>query len=185
MIYKFNIISDESDDFKLLITIDSSATFLELNNIILKSVRYSADHITSFFLCNEAWEPEQEITLIEMDTSSEFDNFVMDKTVIEELVTEEKQKLLFVFDMINNRAFYLTLSEIMTGKNQDKAQCVKSVGKAPKQIYDPEAFITRDNSTALDENFYGDSDYDADELDEEGFGDMNFDDDSLFSDDSF
>jgi hypothetical protein len=36
----------------------------------------------------------------------------------------------------------------------------------------------------LDENFYGDEDFDIDELDEEGFGDMNFDDSTLFADDS-
>jgi hypothetical protein len=35
----------------------------------------------------------------------------------------------------------------------------------------------------LDENFYGDEDFDIDELDEEGFGDMNFDDGVLFNDD--
>ena len=180
MVYKFNVVSDESDDFKLVVTIDSSATFLQLNNIILKSARYTADHITSFYLCNEAWEKEQEVTLIEMDTSSEFDNFVMDKTIIEDLVTEEKQKLMFVFDMINDRVFYLTLAQIITGKNQENPQCIQLQGKAPKQIYDPETFTTSDNSTSLDENFFGDSDYDSSELDEEGFGDMNFDDNSLF-----
>ncbi|MCL1867442.1 MAG: hypothetical protein FWF72_00610, partial [Paludibacter sp.] len=88
--------SDESDDFKLVITIDASASFLQLNNIILKSAGYTANEITSFFLCNVAWEKEQEITLIEMDTSSEFDNFVMDTTILEDLITEERQKLLFV-----------------------------------------------------------------------------------------
>jgi len=183
MVYKFNIVSDESEDFKLVITIDSSATFLQLNNIILRSAGYTADQITSFFLCNAAWEKEQEITLIEMDISSEFDNFVMDTTVIEDLVTEEKQKLLFVFDMINDRAFYLTLAEIFTGKSQDKPLCIKSEGKAPKQNIDIEAFAASGMATNLDENFFGDSQYDADELDEEGFGDMNFDDSSLFADD--
>jgi hypothetical protein len=185
MVYRFNIISDESDDFKLLITIDASASFLQLNNIILQSAGYTADQITSFFLCNSTWEKEQEITLIEMDTSSEFDNFVMDKTIIEEMITEEKQKVLFVFDMINDRAFYMTLAEIITGKNQVKPQCIKMEGKAPKQILDPEVFSAGSDSTALDENFYGDSDYDASELDDDGFGDMNFDNNSLFSEDRY
>ena len=36
---------------------------------------------------------------------------------------------------------------------------------------------------SLDENFYGDEDFELDELDEEGFGEMNFDDSSLFSED--
>lgn len=174
--------SDESDDFKLVIKIDASATFLQLNDIILKSVGYTADQLTSFFLCNAAWEKEQEITLIEMDTSSEFDNFVMDKTVLEDLLTDEKQKLLYVFDMINDRVFYLTLVEIITGKNQEKSQCIKLEGKVPKQIIDIETFAVNGEPANMDENFYGDSEYDESELDEEGFGDMNFDNDFLFSD---
>ncbi|MCL2597173.1 MAG: hypothetical protein FWD66_05850 [Paludibacter sp.] len=185
MIYKFNIVSDESDDFRLVVTIDSGATFLELNDIILKSTKYTTDQITSFYLCNEGWEKEQEITLIEMDTSFEFDNFVMDKTIIEDLVTEEKQKLLFVFDMINDRVFYLTLAKIITGKNQDKPQCILCQGRVPKQIFDPEIFRGGGNSTALDENFFGDSDYDSSELDEDGFSDMDFDDSSLYNDDGY
>jgi hypothetical protein len=176
--------SDESDNFKRVITIDASATFLELNNAILKAANYTTDQITSFFICNAAWEKEQEITLIEMDTTSEFDNLVMGDTVLENLLTDEKQKMLFVFDMINDRAFYLTLAQIITGKTQDKAQCIKSEGKPPKQILDHETFAADGAATLFDENFDGDSDYDIDELDEEGFGDMNFDDNSLF-DDSF
>ena len=35
----------------------------------------------------------------------------------------------------------------------------------------------------IDENFYGDEDYEPEELDQEGFGELNFDDSSLFSED--
>jgi hypothetical protein len=175
--------SDESDNFRRVITIDASATFLDLNDAILRSANYTNDQITSFFICNAGWEKEQEITLIEMDTTSEFDNLVMGDTVLEDLLIDEKQKLLFVFDIINDRALYITLSKIITGKNQDEAQCIKSEGKAPKQILDPETYAVNNDTVISDENFYGDSDFDADELDEERFGDMNFDDSSLFNDD--
>ena len=38
------------------------------------------------------------------------------------------------------------------------------------------------SSMDLDENFYGDEEFDLDELDEEGFGDLSFDESSLFED---
>ena len=71
MIYKFILLSDEVDNFMREIQIDSEATFMELHDAILDSVKYGKDQITSFFVCNEDWEKEQEITQIEMDTSSE------------------------------------------------------------------------------------------------------------------
>ena len=54
--YKFLIISDEVDDFKRVIRIDSDATFKELNDAILDSVGYSHDQMTSFFICESDWE---------------------------------------------------------------------------------------------------------------------------------
>ena len=42
MIYKFVIVSDESDNFKLQIAIDSTATFMQLRNIILDSAGYTS-----------------------------------------------------------------------------------------------------------------------------------------------
>ena len=55
MIYRFLILSDEVDNFSREITIDSEATFLDLQNVILDSVNYTKDQITSFFICDEDW----------------------------------------------------------------------------------------------------------------------------------
>ena len=45
MIYKFLILSDEVDLFYREIEINSDATFLEFNNAILDSVKYSKDQL--------------------------------------------------------------------------------------------------------------------------------------------
>ena len=80
MIYKFLILSDEVDLFYREIEINSDATFLEFNNAILDSVKYSKDQLTSFFVCENGWEMGEEITLMEMDTNSETDSYVMERT---------------------------------------------------------------------------------------------------------
>ena len=94
MVYKFIFISDEEDDFMREISIDSEASFLDLHNAILDAVNYDKDAMTSFFICNEDWEKEQEVTLVEMDTSADTDNYVMEDTRLEDLITEERQKVL-------------------------------------------------------------------------------------------
>ena len=52
MVYKFRLLSDEVEDFRRDIEIDSDATFMELHEAILKSAGYPDDQMTSFFICN-------------------------------------------------------------------------------------------------------------------------------------
>ena len=94
MLFRFLILSDEVDDFKREIKIDSEATFLELHDAILDSVNYTKDQMTSFFICDEDWSKRTEITRVEMDTTSDEDNYVMEDTHLDELLEDEHQKLL-------------------------------------------------------------------------------------------
>ena len=115
MIYRFTIISDEVDDFVREIQIDPEATFYDFHEAILKSAGYTNDQMTSFFICDDDWEKEKEITLEEMDDNPEMDSWVMKETQLSELVEDEKQKLLYVFDYMTERCFFIELSEIITG----------------------------------------------------------------------
>ena len=169
MIYRFTIISDEADDFVREIQIDPEATFFELHEAILKSVDYKADQMTSFFICDDDWEKEKEITLEEMDDNPEMDSWVMKDTTISELIEDEKQKLLYVFDYMTERCFFIELSEIITGKEMKGAKCTKKEGDAPKQTIDFEEMAANSGSLDLDENFYGVQDFDLEEFDQEGF----------------
>ncbi|MEI6554955.1 MAG: hypothetical protein WCL70_05170 [Paludibacter sp.] len=182
MVYKFTILSDEVDTFVREIAIDSEATFFDLHDIILDSVGYEKNQMTSFFICSDDWEKGQEITLVEMESSSEYDNLVMDKTKLDELISDENQKLIYVFDNISERVFFMELTEIIPRKSQEKPICLTMEGNPPIQLLEEDTTITV-TKTVLDENFYGDEDFELDELDEEGFGEMNFDDSSLFSED--
>jgi len=174
MVYQFTVLSDENDIFLRVLSINAEATFFDLHELILKSVDYSQDQLASFFLCADNWEREQEITLMEMDVASEYDNLVMDSTILEDYITDEGQRLQYVFDLMYDRAFFIELTEVITGKTLEKAICVKKVGDAPEQILTEEPQIVV-GKTLLDDDFYGDNDFDMDELDAEGFGDVNFD----------
>ncbi|MCL2649726.1 MAG: hypothetical protein FWD60_01720 [Candidatus Azobacteroides sp.] len=172
MIYKIVLLSDEIDDFKRVITINADATFLDLHHAILDSVGYAKDQPTSFFLCDDDWTKLTEITLIEMDTNPEEDSYIMEKTLLRDGLEEEGQKFMYIFDYLTERAFYMELNEIIPGKSQTKAECIKSTGKPPLQFSSPDDISQSFNLSPdlnLDEDFYGDKDFDMDELDEDGF----------------
>lgn len=178
MLFRFLILSDEVDNFKREIKIDSEATFLDLQNAILDAVGYTKDQMTSFFICDDDWSKKTEITLIEMDTSSEVDNYVMADTKLDELLEDEHQRLLFVFDYMTERAFFIELREIIPGQDLDAPICSKSKGTPPPQIVSLDDFESKNTSSEIGEDFYGDSEYDIDELDKNGFNGL---DDGLMS----
>lgn len=170
MVYRFTIISDEVDNFRREIQIDSDATFLDFHNAILKSVGYPNDQMTSFFICDDNWEKETEVTLEDMGTSSDMDSWIMEETPLSDLLEDEKQHMLYIFDPLADRAFFIELTEIITGKDLDEAICTKQTGDAPQQLLDFDQLMAAQVvATDLDDNFGNDDDFDLDEIDPEGF----------------
>ncbi|MCL1942495.1 MAG: plasmid pRiA4b ORF-3 family protein [Candidatus Azobacteroides sp.] len=165
MVYKFVLISDEVDGFSREIEIDADATFFDLHEAVLNSVNYSKDQITSFFLCNDDWEKETEITLFKMDTDSDVDSWVMNEAVLSELISDEKQKLIYIFDNLNERMFFMELVEILFNKELPAPKCVSSAGDPPPQMLENNDIEDILATSDFGENFYGDEDFDPEELD--------------------
>lgn len=169
MIYRFVFVSDEVDDFFREIQIDSEASFLDLHHAILDAVGYPDDQMTSFFICEDNWEKREEITREEMNTDSSVDSWVMESTPLSELVEDEKQRLLYLFDPLAERYFFMELKQITYGAGLDKAICSGKGGEAPQQLIDFDAVGKISTSIDMDENFYGDESFDSDDIDIDGF----------------
>lgn len=166
MIYRFIILSDEVDNFKREIKISSEATFFDLHKAILETTGFKPDEMYSFFICDDDWDKKTEITLFDMDASSEVDTYLMEKTSLDELLEDEDQKLLYVFDYMTERALFMELSEIITGQNLSKAVTSLVIGDPPVQSISVDEMEKRmvDN-VEIGEDFYGDSDFNEDEFD--------------------
>ena len=171
MVYKFKLVSDEVSNFAREIEIDSDSTFLQLRNAILESVDFSKDELDSFFLCEDDWSNQEEITLEDMGSSSDQDIWLMEETPIGELVEDEGQKMIFEFDYLTERCFFMELKEIQPGRSLVEPVCILKKGKAPIQFTDADEFEVKVDSVIndplkddLDMDFYGDSDFDEDEL---------------------
>ena len=183
MIYKITFSCDDVDDFRRVFEADSEATFLELHQAILKSAGYPDDQMTSFYICNDYWEKGQEVTLMEMGSNFEYDNMTMESTRLSDLLEDRGQRMIYVFDPMYERCFFGSLSEILPGYC-DGVTCTESRGNAPKQLQTEEAAEAARAKDAkdwgLDDDLFGDSQFDIEDLDAEGFQDLSFDDGSMF-----
>lgn len=183
MIFTFRIVSDEVDNFKREIKIDGTATFLDLKNAICDSVNYDKNQMSSFFLCDRNWEKEKEITAEDMGFDDDRDIWLMDESVLSDFIDDPGQKLLYVFDYMTERAFFIEMTEIQTGRSLKDPVCSLAIGHAPVEFVDMNEFdakIDAKNAAAvaaadLDADFYGDQEYSDDEFDAEGFDEMTFD----------
>ena len=82
----------------------------------------------------------------------------------------DQMKLIYVFDPLTERVFFIELAEIITGKDLQHAVCSRKEGNPPQQTVDfDEQMKKMDASLDLDENFYGDQEYDVDDFDPDGY----------------
>jgi len=179
MTFKIKFISPEVDGFLREVEIDSDATFLELNRIVLSSCGYPDDQMTSFYVCDEEWERGQQITREDMGTSSGSDEdiFMMEKTALSEFIEDEGQNLEFVFDPFSDRTFYMTVKEECPGKHLAAPEVLRSKGKAPEQIAELDFSLPaaggKSGTVSYAENddlMFGDgAAFNDDEIDPEGF----------------
>lgn len=155
------------------IKIDSDATFLDFHRAILSACGYNDDQLTSFTICENGWEKVQEITLEDMGSSSDEDVYIMSKTRLSEFLEEEKQHLLYTFDPLADRMFFIELSGIETGKTLKQPVLSRQNGEPPKQTLDFDELFARNpiqaDSTGMmdDDSMFGDEISDED-IDLEG-----------------
>ncbi len=168
MVFRFILISNEVEDFMREIQIDADATFLDFHRTIVATCGYSDDQITSFTVCENGWEKVQEITLEDMSTGSDEDSYVMATTRLSDFLDEEKQHLLYTFDQLGERVFFIELSEIITGKSLKAPKVTRQQGNPPPQALDfDELFARNPVAQGASEAFEADEDMFGDGISEE------------------
>ncbi|KAF0195297.1 MAG: hypothetical protein FD166_3013 [Bacteroidetes bacterium] len=146
-VYRFRLLFEDQEDFLRDFDILSSQTFADLHNAIKLSVELPGNELASFFVCDRNWRKKKEITLINMqqnggpaDDEDDDDRrgpkrdrmpiFEMDKVRIKDVIDDPHQRLLYEYDFLNPRTFYIELTRILEAGNKDQyPMCVKSEGK--------------------------------------------------------
>jgi hypothetical protein len=179
MVLKFRLISNEQDDFIRDIDILDDQTFFHLHEAIQDNLHFDKSQIASFFICNQKWEKEQEITLFELSEEEAAKVLVMDNTIIGDHMQDTHDKMLYVYDVFNERLFFIELVEILK-QDPSKAYpyCSFEKGPAPQQILMDSIFTTKiqEENLPLDHTSLDNEMFDDEDLDRLGFDQQIFDD---------
>ena len=178
--YKFKVTFDEIEDFERSIEILASDDFESFHQVLYDSIGLSGHELAAFSICHAKWNKMQEITLIDMQdereteapeygeeeefsTSSNLPKFIMKEAVLKDFITDPHQHLIYEYDFINPKVFYLELLKTLPAKeNAVYPRCTFSNGELPKQ----DELIPATNP---DDEFINDF---LDEVDEEDLDDF-------------
>ncbi len=131
MIYKFVLISGEEESFSREFELDENNTLLDFHKAIQEELEYDNSHIASFFTATDKWEKEEEFTLFDMGSNTT----IMEDIIIDDIIINENQKLLYIFDLFNERALFIEcIGEVEIIDGREYPICVQSQGRPPKQI---------------------------------------------------
>lgn len=173
MLLKIMVASSEVEDFAMEIHIDADNTFADLQRTIQDACGYMDFGVHRFYVCDEDWRPEHRIFQTDAGVSLDEDVYLMDETPLEEFLEDEGQRLAYRFDPESRRLLLMEVTETSFGKTLTEPVIKRRHGQAPLQILVDDEPIAQPQATSdseeLEESFYGDDDYEADELDEEGF----------------
>lgn len=135
MIYLFRVVSDEDQNFYRDVVAEGSDTFLELHQVMQENLGYDACQLASFFITNEMWEKQKEITLIDMMQDPALGTTTMDQVTLDEFLKEISQRMIYVFDFFAERAFFIELIEMSDETSMKETPFVaQGRGDPPAQL---------------------------------------------------
>lgn len=171
MIYRFRIILDTDEDVFRDIEIKASSTLEDLHNAITQAFGFEGQEMASFYQSNEFWEEGQEICLFDLgDEPGQVR--IMRETFIDEVVSREETKLIYVYDFLSMWTFMVELADIVELEDGIMyPNLMFAHGQIPAEA--PEKEFTSEKLNP-DDDF--DSDFDEEfDLDPEDYDNLNFD----------
>ncbi|MDC6367440.1 MULTISPECIES: IS1096 element passenger TnpR family protein [Flavobacteriaceae] len=112
MIYKIRIILDAEEDIFRDIEIEDSNTLEEFHNAITQAFGFEGGEMASFYTCDEEWNQDEEIALFDMSETGS-DIKLMNETVLEDVITEQNPKMIYVYDFFSMWTFFVELADII------------------------------------------------------------------------
>lgn len=141
-VYKFKLFIEDNEDIYREIEILSGQTFEDFHNAIQEAYKFDKKHAAAFFVSDDYWRKDQEITLREEDLPLDPEEIklnvspkkLMSKTKIAKYIDSPRQRFMYVFDPAVKWAFCIELMKILPDNPKGRyPECVKSIGTAPKQ----------------------------------------------------
>ncbi len=134
-IYRFKCSIDDCDDLYRFVEVKSGSTFDSLKNIILQSFGFDTILDCSFFMSDDQWRMNNEITSGKKTLKGKPSEDKIQDAKLSKFVFDPHQKILMVYDYEKEWTFKLEMVNISpTGKEGVTYPFLyKSIGLAPKQ----------------------------------------------------
>jgi hypothetical protein len=153
-IYKYKITIDGNKNFLRECEIEDSATLYDFHRYLQNELDFDEAQLAVFFIANENWEKTRAIPLFDLGEGS------MDSVTISDLIDDEENYLLYVFDMYNSRSLKIELMfEVEETPRVAYPQTVMSKGNPPNQFLEKTSVAESENDDE-DEN----QSFESDEL---------------------
>ena len=163
MVLQFRMLSDENDNFVRDYEVMYDMSLFDFHKFILESLGYD-DCMASFFTADVRWEKLHEFTAGDMGGDSESTS-AMGETTLGQIIHNHRDRLIYLFDMFADRAFYIELTGAKEAeKGFEYPRVAFENAPAPDQ-YDPDA-VSSDEGSIFEEmmgdfnDFEGDDNYD-------------------------
>lgn len=166
MVYKIRLILDTKENVLRDIVISYNDTLEDLHNAITNAFGFYGTEMASFYLTDDNWNQGDEISLFDMSESN--DSMSMQTFKIKDVLTEDSDKLIYVYDFLALWSFFVELISIEEDENLiELPSLLISVGVVPNEAPEKEFKSEESNSNSEEydslENF---DDFDFDNFDE-------------------
>lgn len=111
MIYKIRIILDAEEDIFRDVEIEKSNTLEEFHNAITQAFGFMGNEMASFYTCDAEWNQDEEIALFDMSDNGS-DVRLMNETSLDDVLTEQNPKMIYVYDFLSMWTFFVELADI-------------------------------------------------------------------------
>lgn len=141
-VYRFRVSFEENEDVYRDIDVKSGQTFEEFHTVIQQAFKFDNKHAASFFVSDDYWRKNQEITLRKEDLPLEPEDIkagvdpkkLMSETKIAKFIEQPHQRFVYVFDPNVQWSFLIEMVKIAEeSAKTNYPAIVRSVGTAPKQ----------------------------------------------------
>lgn len=110
MLIQFRMLSDENDAFYRDYEVPYDLSLFDFHRFICTGLGYDPEGMNSFFASNAEWEKLQEYTAFDMGIEEEGMPAAMGSVNVGQIMHRKRDRLIYVFDPLNDRALYLEVT---------------------------------------------------------------------------
>lgn len=141
-VYRFRVSLEDNEDVYRDIDIKSAQNFELFHTAIQEAFKFDAKHSASFFVSDDYWRKNQEITLKKEDLPLDEEEKrlgvdpkkLMSEVKVAKYIEQPHQRFVYIFDTVAQWSFLIEMVKIAEENAKlNYPVCTRTVGTAPKQ----------------------------------------------------